>query len=212
MKLNFFLSIWFIVTNTAIWSQEAVVSVSKMNIVYVCMDNQLEIAMPNVDSKNLNVSIVEGQGELKNIGYGKYILHPTSDGYISLKIDAGDVVTTKKLVVKGIPNPTVTLNGNTNGIISMDLIKGVEKLNCSVFNFDYKVDCKIVKYVFSYKKRVSNLILGNYVIEDNVFNKNIKAILQNLQSGDRIIFTDIKSRCPCDNEDRVIGTVSFSIN
>ena len=212
MKLNFICLVWFSVTNTAIWSQEAVVAVSKMNIVYVCMDNPLEIAMPNVDSKNLNVSIVEGQGELKKMGNGKYILRPTSDGYISLKIDAGDIATIKKLVVKGIPNPTPILKGCTNGIISMDLIKEVETLNCVVFSFDYKVDCKIVKYVFSYKKSINNVFLGNYTIEDNVFNKNIKAILQNLQSGDKIIFTDIKSRCPCDNEDRSIGAMSFIIN
>lgn len=203
--------IFLISVKVVCFGQDAVVSVSKMNFVCVCIDNQLEIAIPNIKSNKIKVSIIEGEGDLKEIGIGKYILHPNLPGYLVLNIQSDSIVSTKKLIVKKIPNPTPLLKGHMGGLISLDDIKDVTSLSCHVNNFDYKIDCKITSYNVVFKKggKRSNTI--EYKVENNVFDKNIKSFISMLQYGDEIAFNKINARCPCDTEDRFIGFMRFVI-
>ena len=126
----------------------AVVSLDNMQVLYAGIENPITASVPGIDSRNVKVSITEGQGKLVPAeGDGKYMLTPSvGSKKIVLAVDATIDKGTQRMgapvyKVKPIPTPIITVGGLRDGAKTSrsSLASGVKVSARAAEGFDFKI-------------------------------------------------------------------------
>ena len=126
----------------------AVVSLDNMQVLYAGIENPITASVPGVDSRNIKVSIAEGQGKLVPAeGDGKFMLTPAVGcKKIVLAVDATIDKGTQNMgkpvyKVKTIPAPLITVAGLRDGAKASrsSLASGVKVSARAAEGFDFKI-------------------------------------------------------------------------
>ncbi|MEL6926362.1 MAG: GldM family protein [Bacteroidota bacterium] len=184
------------------------VSLDKMNVFYVGVDNPISISAAGVPSDQVRVS-AEGV-PLNKSGNGKYTVRPERPGRASLTVSGGGLpATTFDYLVKPIPTPVIKLGNKTGGSMSANEIKVYERLSPVLENFDFTARCNIKGFELARQPKNDDVKFATNPGGD--FKGDAKRIINQARRGDTFYFDKIKVRCPGDEYNREVPGLIFRI-
>lgn len=191
-----------------------VVSPTKMNVLYIGVDNPMEVSVPGVSQNDVGASIV-GAGTLAKdpTNPSNYIAKVTSVGKCKISVTAkmdGKVqpMGDKEFRIKRIPDPVPTLGGKLRGGNTQPgAIKAQSGVVALLENFDFEARFNVVSFqmVFSSKGEIFKAEATG-----PIFNANMKSFLDRAKPKDIIFIDEIKVVGP-DNQPRKLGQIAFTI-
>ena len=173
-----------------------VISLDNMQVMYSGIENPLTASVPGVDGRNVEVSIIEGQGKLNKVeGNGKYTITPaTGCKKIVLAVDAAiekgkkTRMNTLTFKVKSIPAPTITVAGFKNGdkVSRKSLASGITVTARAQEGFEFKIpkgSIRVIGLEFSVGNKAPYNYNGNTVDPDGL------SAVRNASRGDKVYVT-----------------------
>ncbi len=191
----------------------AVVSPTKMNVLYVGLDNPVDISVPGV-AQNDVVAVFEGNGTLLKNPDGTYYAHVTTPGVTKVKVSArvGNKllpVGEQKFRIKNIPNPMTTVDGvSYGGTVSGRYVEDRTGVVPKQDDFVYgNLPWRVQSFTVGIRKGI------DYYKEENsgaLFSKKVKDLLKGIKKGDAVFVEEIKVLGP-DNKVREIAPLAYNI-
>lgn len=191
-----------------------VVSPTKMNVLYIGVDNPMEISVPGVGQGDV-AAAMEGAGTLSKdpANPAQYIAKVTAVGKckiaVSAKIDGKMTpMDAKEFRIKRIPDPVPTLGGKLRGGNTQPgAIKSQSGVVPLLENFDFEARFNVQSFqmVFSSKGEILK-----EEVTGPLFNAKMKAFLDRAKPKDIIFIDEIKVVGP-DNQPRKLGQIAFTI-
>ena len=187
----------------------AVISPTKMNVLYIGVDNPLAISVSGVPSERITASI--SQGTLSKSG-AEYIAKPTTVGNATVSISANVDGQTRKMGemlfrVKTVPDPVGKVAGKTGGKIDKATLVAQVAVLAALDNFEFDLRFEVTSFSVS-------AIVGQFTRTQAATGARItdaqKQILNSLQRGGKVFFDEIKARGP-DGRIRELPAISFTI-
>jgi len=193
-------------------AKAVVVSPTKMNVLYIGVDNPMKISVPGVGANDVAASL-QGSGTLKKNPDGTYTANVTGVGKCQVAVSAkieGKVqpMGTEEFRIKRIPDPIPSLGGKLFGGNTQP---GSLKANTGVvallkdFDFDARFNVVSFQMVFSSKGEIFKA-----ETQGPLFNANMKAFLDRAKPKDIIFIDEIKVVGP-DKQPRKLGQIAFTI-
>lgn len=167
----------------------SVISLDKVKVVYRGIDNPITVAVPNAKSFK-----VTGNGVfLKDDG--NYIIRPglglETKVYIEIILEDDSIVIEEHIYqVKGLPNPTPTLNNeySSNGqvlIFTLDKLKEA-KLGIIMIDFLFKLNFEVTQFTINVPR------YPTITVEGNTFNDEVFELLKKAKKKDYIVISHIR--------------------
>jgi gliding motility-associated protein GldM len=186
------------------WSSfqaSASISADNMNVLFIGLKNPLSISIPGVTPANTIVSSTSGI-KLSKTGEGKYIatankMSNTEKVIVQAKMSDGSIKKMGEMVyrVRRVPDPNLRIGNLKPGTYSLSNLKAQLYLYAVLEDFYFKdVSFKVVSYsAHLFSKRPKNY--SDYEENSNSLSK-LRTLLNSAQSGDAIIFDNIKVSGP----------------
>jgi hypothetical protein len=193
-------------------AKSIVVSPTKMNVLYIGVDNPMKISCAGVQSQDVIASF-EGDGQLTKSPDGSYVARVKTPGKTKINVSAkvdGKVqpMGTEEFRIKRIPDPVPTVGGVLRGgPESAGKLKVQSGLVPRLENFDFEARFNVVSFKVGYQKGPDYF---EESIQGPMFNDKVKSILNGLKPKQIIIFDDIKVVGP-DGTPRKIPQLAFKI-
>ncbi|MEI7596340.1 MAG: GldM family protein [Bacteroidota bacterium] len=188
------------------------VSATKMNVLYIGLDNPLDIAICNVKPETISVSI--DNGEIVKVEGIHWIAKVNTPGKTSLKVfvekdGKKELYGVREFRIMKIPDPEVIIS-NKHSESQIEIQKIIEAPYLVVALQDFLFDN--VKFeVTSFKFSVA---LGEKIIEinckGNQLTPEVIKIIGELKAGAKIYFEDIKAKGP-DGTIRNLASAIYTI-
>lgn len=186
----------------------------KMNVMYVGVENPFQVNCPGLSSSEYRVEA--DRGTLKNIGVGKYSLMVDTPGevWISISTKEKSPYISYRYRVKRIPDPVPALGGRYTRSDTMPTSQFKAQMGVAAIleNIDFDTKCDMVEYNITH--------IGADNVEGKLFKHRVKnmgaryspesqALINEAVPGDIFIFSDIKTKCPGDNQPRTLAPLVF---
>ena len=202
---------------------QATISLDKMNVFYIGVDNPITFSASGIPAGNLNYT-AENCTLTKADGVNKYLVTVATGtagkkAIIKLAGKLGDGTTkdfgSYEYRIKNIPDPYPQIANKRGGGIAASELRVQEAIFAKLDNFDFEAKFTVVSFDVTYqKKRSTELEIyssGTQYLTGPSALKSIDEVLQKARIGDRIYFENIKAVGP-DKRVRSIGSVNFTIN
>lgn len=189
----------------------AVVSPTKMNVLYIGVDNPISISVSGIPSDRIFAS--NTNGVIRRSGNG-WVAIPRVPGTASIVVDAdvyGDgkrkSMGKMEFRVKNIPDPIGKVAGRKGGTIDKGTLAAQMVVNADLENFEFDAKFTVTEFT------VSALVRG---FNQEEISKSFKItsaqrdIISNLKKGEKVFFDNIKAVGP-DGKPRELPTISFKI-
>lgn len=172
-------------------SQDAVVSATNMNVLYLGIANPVEVAVPGVLSDKVTVTL--SNGTINKVSNG-WEVFPANTGEVVFMISVnGKKIADKTFRVKTIPFPVAVFAGKNTGAVSKTEALKVETLEAKLLDFAWDINFKISSFSFLLSDESGDRM---EFAKDNRITEKMKSLLANLQRGQTIAFKDIKATGP----------------
>ncbi|MGZ4043483.1 MAG: type IX secretion system motor protein PorM/GldM [Bacteroidia bacterium] len=201
----------YIVANAAV-----AVSAEKMNVMYVGVENPLNVSAAGVAPTDLVVSISGCGGNLQNNGNGKYIAKVATTGTCMVIVMAKTSNGMKQqgapqpFRVKKLPNPPYRVAGKStygNLEMSTSIAKTIGGFGLDNSGFDFAMTSKVSEFTMSV---ATNGRLGpDFKCYNGNLSQEAKQALQQVKAGSKIYFENIKLQVG--NEIREGGMVKIVV-
>lgn len=194
MRLFVFLLLLFI--SHSIFAQRTVIGLPKMNMLYIGLENPVNVAVDGVKAKNLVVEM--NGGELKGEN-GSYVFIPDGSARLAvLKVGKKSKkgikwIDSAEYRVRRVPKPEVLFGTKTGGKMSRGELMTVRQIYAGLMEgFAFEG----IKYtVTSYQIMiVSDGIFYTETIKGNVISSSTRKIFQSLQNGAVIIINNVEAK------------------
>lgn len=180
-----------------------VVAPTKMNVLYMGIDNPMEISVPGVSPDKITASI--SKGTIRKSGTG-YIVRPGSGNQCRIVVSAkgeggrSQTMGSKEFRIKQVPPPTAMLMESEREW-KIHKERGIEKnvlaslygLKAIMVDFDFDLKYDIVGFKLS---ATVQGFLQEQESKSNRFTEGQKKIINNLRSHSQIALTNIKASGP----------------
>lgn len=194
--------------------KSAVVSPVMMNVLYIGLENPLNISVPGVAQSDVSASI--SAGSLKRKPDGNYTADVKQPGTIKVVVKAK--VNNKEMVmgeqqfrVKRIPDPVSTLDGvYSTGKISVSKMKSTRGVVPQLKDFVYDTRFTVVSYDFVYRSKKDATVTPPQAVNGPLFSSNVKTLINRVAAGDAVFIDNIIVRGP-DGTNRKINAIAFDI-
>ena len=193
-------------------AKSIVVSPTKMNVLYIGVDNPMKISCAGVQSQDVLASF-EGDGQLTKNPDGSFTAKVKTPGKTKINVSAkvdGKVqpMGSEEFRIKRIPDPVPTVGGVLRGgAESAGKLKVQTGLVPKLENFDFEARFNVVSFTVGYQKGPDYF---EEKIQGPLFNDKVKSILNGLKPKQIIIFDEIKVVGP-DGTQRKIPQLAFKI-
>lgn len=179
------------------------IELSKMNVVYLGVDNPVKIAIEGHSYEDIEVS-VPWNGDITGEN-GNYIIRPEKSGFLMVEVKLKDKILSKhEYHVKSIPDPIAKVNGKKGGEVPKIIllaVMGVEAYTENSFRF------QVVEFVIRVAGKTANNSLRSYSYK---ITPEQRDLLRKLNSGDIVYFEDIKAAGP-GGITRILSPLKFTI-
>lgn len=163
---------------------------SKVNIMYVGVDNPLEITIRGYNPEEIEVTLRGHKRSSIRRENGKYIVRPTRPGNPIVRVYAnGEEIEQKEFINKNVPKPDAWLAGKQNGTISKEKILDNPRLEAYIRFFLLDVQFTITEFTLCYVH--DEIFKETHTYSDSLSEEQLNQI-SILDAGDKIFFTDIK--------------------
>jgi gliding motility-associated protein GldM len=187
-----------------------VVSPTKMNVMYLGVDNPLEISVPGVPNNKISVSMTNAK--YKKVGDGAYLVQPLKvnrqvEVFVSADLGKKEKMGVRKFRVKEVPDPKAQVAGKTFGNISKAELLAQMGVVAVLENFVF--DLKFVVKRFT----ISSTIAGFSSEEKSTsykFTKKQKALIKRLKRKSKLYIEDIFVVGP-DGAERQLPAISLKV-
>lgn len=193
-------------------AKSVVVSPTKMNVLYIGVENPMKISVPGVGQGDVSASLA-GSGTLSKNPDGSYSAKVTAVGKCQINVFAkvdGKVqpMGAEEFRIKRIPDPVPTLGGKLRGGNTQPgAIKAQSGLVALLENFDFEARFNVVSFqmVFSSKGEIFKA-----TAQGPLLNAQMKSFLDRAKPKDIIFIDEIKVVGP-DGQPRKLGQIAFTI-
>jgi hypothetical protein len=198
--------------NYRVGKKNVVVSPKKMNVLYIGLDNPVDISVPGVAAADLRIST--DNGTLVKQPDGTFTARVVIPGRAIVKVDAmvnGKLTAmgTQEFRVKKIPTPQSTVDGvSQGGPASQQFITQRQSIVPKLDDFVYDVPFQVISFNCSIRKGSEISKAENY---GPVFNEKVRNLVKTLKAGDAFFIDDIMVRFP-NQEVRKIAPIAFQVN
>lgn len=185
------------------------VSLDKMNVFYIGVDNPVSVSVAGVNSQKVKVNGSSNIGLTKK-GGGKYNARPTSPGKATITISADGMKPAKfDYMVKRIPDPTPMLSKKEGGAMGTGEFKAQGGLSVMLKNFDFDAKCSVQGYELTrVAKRQDPVSAPNRGAR---YAGRAANLVKAAKPGDTYYFDNIKAKCPGDSAGRKLPSIFFKI-
>ena len=185
-----------------------VISPTKMNVLYIGVENPISISMSGVPSEKMSVNI--SQGSISKSG-SEWIAKVTSPGTAkitaSATIEGRTISGSMDFRVKTVPDPVAKVAGKTGGKIDKGTLTAQMAVLAILDNFEF--DMKFSVTEFNVSAQIGQFTQNKPTKGARITDEQ-KAILNRLTKGQKVYFDEIKAQGP-DGKIRELPAVSFSI-
>jgi len=188
----------------------AVVSPTKMNVLYIGVDNPMEISVPGFRDDQVSASC--SGGSLFKSGKG-WIARVSKVGKCNISVNAKDDKGTsrsmgsKEFRIKRVPNPVPMCGGQKGGNIAKGLLTAQVGPAATLENFDFELKFSVVSFVVS-------ATIGGFdqdpASKSGRFTPEQIALIKKVPKGKRVRIENVRARGP-DGTVTDIGTISFKL-
>jgi gliding motility-associated protein GldM len=169
----------------------AVVSPTKMNVLYIGLPNPLAISAPGVGKSDLRVTMdggrISGSGD-------DFVANVTTPGNASVKVSAmvqgkETFLGTSVFRVKRIPDPKAEFAGKSGGRTSAANIRGQDRVFAILENFEFDARFKVTRFSLSILKPRQDVI--SYTATGNELTAQMKTAMNSVSPGTLVVIRDI---------------------
>jgi hypothetical protein len=187
------------------------VSPTKMNVLYIGVDNPVDIAICDVPAKYITATI--DNGTIESLGDGKFNVK-VGIGYPITKINVFETYNGKTTKigenifrVKRVPDPVAFVGGIKSGILNKNVLAASGMLVAKMENFDFDLTFNVTSYTFliNVGGDIIPISVAGNILPLDVLNRISKA-----SPGTRIFFEDIKAVGP-DGAIRTLSPVNIKL-
>ncbi len=176
-----------------------VIAPTKMNVLYLGVDNPVDISLPGVAPDKVSATI--SRGTIKQASLGSYIVQPgggapTVDITVYAEMEGKRKVAmgTKTFRVKRVPPPTPKIIGITGKIAEKNQLEASLGIIAEMpQDFDFDLKYKVVSFKLS-------ATIGGFLQEresnSSRFTDEQKRIIGSLRTGNQVAITDVKAVGP----------------
>lgn len=189
------------------------VSPTKMNVLYIGVDNPLSIAAPGVAAEKTFPSISAGTLTPVNVKNGEYIAKVTSGTKEAIITVMGELNGQKKKMgefkfrVKTVPNPEAQVNGKHDGVITKGELEAAGAVIAKMVNFDFELKYNVTGFTVSLPKGGDYF---DYESKSNRFTPEMIAGIRGMKKNAKLIIENIKAVGP-DGQPRKLDNCVFKI-
>lgn len=186
----------------------AVISPTKMNVLYRGVDNPLEIGVPGVDPSKIRVT---GPG-IKQVSSGQYVANVTNVQGTDLKISVAveeeegtRAIGSKDFRIKGLPPAVGGIYKKSEGLMSKSLIKNAV-VEAEYQDFPFDLPLTVTSFEVAIPGFPPEQVQGNRMPEA------VKTRIDRLRPGQTVSIRDIKASGPKGLRVTRIGNISMDVN
>ncbi len=191
------------------------VSPTKMNVLYIGVDNPVSISCPGIPAEKITPSITNGTLTPVNVKNGEYIARVTTankDGaVVSVMADFNGQKKKMgefKFRIKTVPNPVPKVAGKKDGKIAKGDVLAAGGIAAVMENFDFELSYTVQKFEMSYSKSGDFFTLA---ANGNKFTPEMAAAINgSMKKGSKLILENIFAIGP-DKTPRKLETIVFTI-
>lgn len=186
----------------------AAVAPTKMNVLYLGIDNPVTIAVSGYKSSEIDVEILDDAGNISGTN-GEYMITPNKPGKLTLAVKAdGNIVQETVFRVKGLPDPVAMVNRQKGGEIDKNTLLEQKEVFAFMERFDFDLNFEVVSFIVSHTN--SDGFFKSVTSNSNNITEEQKELINNAVIGSRINFEDIKAKGP-DGNIKMLSPIVFEI-
>lgn len=183
------------------------VSLDKMNVFYVGVENPISISAAGISSGDMKVNATGVR--LTKKGNGKYVAIPQKTGRASITVSGGGLPPTSfDYTVKSIPDPVMKLGNLTGGKIPVAHFQAQKGLIPRLMNFDFEARAIVKNFELVRIRKGDAATARN---KSGKYGSEAQRLVDNAKRGDIFYFDEIKVRCPGDEYDRAMPGLMFTL-
>lgn len=177
----------------------ATISPTKMNVLYIGVDNPISVSVPGANSKDVNVTATGAGITLKKVKDGEYLATVKSQGKATISVSAtmsGKTMNmgTMEFRCKAIPKPTAMVGTYTGGRIPKESLLTQGGLRVSMEGFDFPVKYNVTSFSMSFN--TGGDAQAPIQATGSQFNVEMKAKLSKLRRGNKVYIENIRAKGP----------------
>ena len=185
---------------------------TKMNVLYIGVDNPITVAAPGFDCGQLSVALT-GPGQLSQLSDCRYNATVTEPGTVDVRIRGkrnGKTVDllNKTFRVKKLPDPWPRFGDFRAGSITVEELSKIKGVTVEQ-RTDYDITCEVLGYDITVIPRRSDPVV--VMVQGATLSEQAKSLLATLGPGSALFVDDIRVKYPGEKEPRHIGGVSMKI-
>jgi gliding motility-associated protein GldM len=193
-------------------ARSVVVSPTKMNVLYIGVENPMKISVPGVGQNDVTAAL-EGAGTLTKAPDGTYIANVTGVGKckinVSAKVDGKvQAMGSEEFRIKRIPDPVPMTSGKLRGgNVQAGTMKAQSGILALLENFDFDARFNVVSFQMVYSSK------GEIFKKESPgpgFTSDMKAFMDRAKPKDILFIDEIKVVGP-DKQPRKLGQIAFTI-
>lgn len=190
--------------------RSAAVSLDKMNVFYIGVDNPITVSAAGISSNDLKVNGTGGGIKVTHKAGSQYNVTVSQQGEAKIVLSGGGLeASTFNFRVKRIPDPTPEIGGQSGGSMGNGVFKAQGGLIANLKEFDFDARCGIVGFQLTRVARREDP-----VSETNAgasYTGAARKLVDLARPGDTYYFNDIKAKCPGDVANRSLGSIVVNI-
>lgn len=189
----------------------AVVSPTKMNVLYIGVPNPVAVSAPGIPKENLKVSM--SGGSLSGSA-GNYVATVSSPGAAKITVSAdingkSQTIGATDFRVKRIPDPIAKFAGKTGGKMPSVVIKSQDKLFAILENFDFDANFKVTRFNLIVQKPRADA--AQYQTNGNTLSSEMRSAMAGVTPGSTVVFYNIMAVGP-DGSQRELNSIALTAN
>ncbi|MFC2114288.1 gliding motility protein GldM [Bacteroidota bacterium] len=200
-----------------VFNAPAIISATKMNVVYIGLPNPMEISVPGYRPQDISATM--SGGSLKQESPGKYIATvPDTRGKVREAIinvsvrqpDGGTKFVGKSTFrIKKVPSPQPYFGSKVSGEIGVAELRMVNFISVRLDDFPFDLKYKVTKFnfVFQPKKGNANPQSSN----GPSLTQAMKSTLSSPQKGDMIIIANVWASAPGLGNKQLPGSIVLTV-
>jgi gliding motility-associated protein GldM len=190
----------------------AVVSPTKMNVLYIGVPNPLAISAPGIAKEKLRVSISGGSLSGSN---GDYTATVNTIGEATVSVSGEltpgkvSVLGSSKFRVKRIPDPKAMFAGKSGGNTNAANIRAQDRLFAKLDNFEFDAKFNVTRFTLQIAKPRQDVI--TYSTTGGELSSQMRTVMASVTPGTTVVFKEIIAVGP-DGTQRGLDPIVISAN
>lgn len=188
------------------------VSATKMNVLFIGLDNPISIAAAGVPAESVAASI--SQGSLSKTGTGEYTAKVSTVGKATVNVTAKVGDQTKNMGsmefrVMRVPDPVAEVGGSKGGRVQSAVFRVQQGVQAVLENFYFDVKFPITHFTMGF----AGTGFSDYIERQSnsaLFTPEMKELMQRCRPGSLVYIDEIRAKAP-DGTTRNLPGIAFKL-